>query len=747
MARDDCGSAVKPKRVAGSYPLPSTKSCVDIDCVTTALIQVETVDATGYAASVAWHLMNPDGTAGAVYTGALDFVPCSVNRVKVVDSCDDALAPPTPPVDGALCDGTLVPIVVSNTVRTVPHPNFVQKVQLCEPQKDYEVERACNAAGEPVLVQYDAGVVPPTELSRTNMLTGLAEPAGTLRKCDSDEIEIVPLVACLNGVEITGISIVADATTPVITGELWRDQVTGLWGPLPAGAVVGKCCEPQKIVDAVHGCYEIAPNTVTTTPIAAEIVVAQAAEVAALDATLSTLINSFPAVGSFSGGNWVEPADTVAVNTLRVVSMVPPDFSGYIPACATIINIASRVTLVQTNIGGIFTVGTDGRIGTFLGGAFTTVDTLLGGIAAGASRTMVYNVTVPSGGSVVVGMQTTEGSTNPSGPRMTYTVTAQWQVTWNDTACPPTIGCAEFQRITTFNCDGTSTTQYWKDDADYTPISTDIKSGPCPENKIAVEVVGYNAPAGCRAIEIVKTISGCSGTIIKVDGYEMSGEAIPDFDATRVIAKCPAAQKLVLNSVHWAGPAANPAVTYSAFSFDNYPDISVDFPSTTSVADLYIHGIEHGPTQVWGTNGQALVNPTTPIPWANAQSAVDAFLAAVGIAAGSILVGNDGAGQPIIWFDTSVITQNDVAWWLGTSTPDNYTNKLRARNPQTFTAPSASGSCIEGKAWYSDITGELVKVTTLDGVVVTVDATTLKEGACPEVCEIAAPVGVVGSWG
>jgi hypothetical protein len=282
------------------------------------------------------------------------------------------------------------------------------------------------------------------------MLTGLAEPAGTLRKCDSDEIEIVPLVACLNGVEITGISIVADATTPVITGELWRDPVTSAWGPLPAGAVFGKC---------------------------------------------------------------------------------------------------------------------------------------------------------------------------------------------------------------------------------------------------------------------------------------------------------PAAQKLVLNSVHWAGPAANPAVTYSAFSFDNYPDISVDFPSTTSVADLYIHGIEHGPTQVWGTNGQALVNPTTPIPWANAQSAVDAFLAAVGIAAGSILVGNDGAGQPIIWFDTSVITQNDVAWWLGTSTPDNYTNKLRARNPQTFTAPSASGSCIEGKAWYSDITGELVKVTTLDGVVVTVDATTLKEGACPEVCEIAAPVGVVGSWG
>jgi hypothetical protein len=94
MARDDCGSAVKPKRVAGAYPLPSTKSCVDIDCVTTPLLQVETVDASGYAVSVAWHLMNPDGTAGAVYTGALDFVPCSVNRVKLVDACDAAAPPP-----------------------------------------------------------------------------------------------------------------------------------------------------------------------------------------------------------------------------------------------------------------------------------------------------------------------------------------------------------------------------------------------------------------------------------------------------------------------------------------------------------------------------------------------------------------------------------------------------------------------------------------------------------------------------
>ena len=360
----------------------------------------------------------------------------------VINVCSETSAD----VTGADCAGA--PITAKG-IQTIPHPTAVQLVKLCEPQKDYEVERACNAAGEPVLVQYDAGVVPPTELSRTNMLTGAPEPAGTLRKCDSDEVELVNLVACLNGVEIVGVAVMTDKDLPVMTGELWRDPATGAWGALPAGAVVGKCVE----------------------------------------------------------------------------------------------------------------------------------------------------------------------------------------------------------------------------------------------------------------------------------------------------------RKLHLNSVHWS-VAGTPAVTYSAFSFGNYPDLATDFNGTTSTADFYLHAIEHGATGVWGTDGLPFANPTTPVLWANAQTAVDAFLAATGLAAGSILIGNDGAGQPIIWFDTAVISEGDVAWWAGSSTPDNYTNKLKAATAQNFTAP-ASGKCVEGKAWYDESTGALVRINTLDGVDVTatVLAASLKEGSCPDVCEIGTPVGVVSTWG
>jgi hypothetical protein len=204
--------------------------CDTITCVTKTITFTQTP--AGCNATVVY-----TDKLGVVLSGVKE-VPCP-QKVEVVNS-----PPPTPiTITGADCAGA--PIVATGLpqqiVQSVPHPTAVQLVRLCEPQKDYEVERACNAAGEPVLVQYDAGIVPPLELSRTNMLTGLVEPAGTLRKCDSDEIELVPLKACLNGVSIVGVAVMTDAALPVMTGELWRDPTTNTWGALPAGAVIGEC--------------------------------------------------------------------------------------------------------------------------------------------------------------------------------------------------------------------------------------------------------------------------------------------------------------------------------------------------------------------------------------------------------------------------------------------------------------------------------------------------------------------------
>jgi hypothetical protein len=107
-------------------------------------------------------------------------------------------------------------------------------------------------------------------------------------------------------------------------------------------------------------------------------------------------------------------------------------------------------------------------------------------------------------------------------------------------------------------------------------------------------------------------------------------------------------------------------------------------------------------------------------------------LSAAGIPLGSILVGNDGAGQPIIWFDTAVISEGDIAWWAGPNTPDGYTNKLKATLTQNFSAPYGGGTCVEGKAWYDESTGNLVRLNTLDGadVTATVSSAALREGAC-----------------
>jgi hypothetical protein len=51
------------------------------------------------------------------------------------------------------------------------------------PMLDREFVTACNAAGQQVAVQYDVTVSPPVELSRWNLFTNAAEPAGALVKC------------------------------------------------------------------------------------------------------------------------------------------------------------------------------------------------------------------------------------------------------------------------------------------------------------------------------------------------------------------------------------------------------------------------------------------------------------------------------------------------------------------------------------------------------------------------------------
>jgi hypothetical protein len=223
--------------ICPSAPQVTTGLCVASGCDTITCV-TKTITFTQTLAGC---------NAAVVYTDKLGVVLTSVKEVPCPQKVEVTNLTPAPPpqitIAGVDCAGAPVAAtgLTQQIVQTVPHPTAVQLVKLCTPQKDYEVERACNYAGEPVLVQYDAGVVPPLELSRTNMLTGLAEPAGTLRRCDDDDIELVPLKACFEGQEITGVAIIADRLQPFVISELWRLPGYGGWGSLPSGAVIGEC--------------------------------------------------------------------------------------------------------------------------------------------------------------------------------------------------------------------------------------------------------------------------------------------------------------------------------------------------------------------------------------------------------------------------------------------------------------------------------------------------------------------------
>jgi hypothetical protein len=179
--------------------------------------------------------------------------PCCGQTNQTLADILDALPPPPvlTSVVATNCAGgdVTVPNVNTQVTRVLQETGTVFDVRICAPAGTRDVEKACNAAGESVILTYDTQTVPPTELSRWNLTTNAAEPAGPLGKCDvdDDQIETVELKACLNGVSIPGFAIVTDATTQTVTGEQWRDPVTGVWGALPAGAVIGEC--PTVVVD------------------------------------------------------------------------------------------------------------------------------------------------------------------------------------------------------------------------------------------------------------------------------------------------------------------------------------------------------------------------------------------------------------------------------------------------------------------------------------------------------------------
>lgn len=69
-------------------------------------------------------------------------------------------------VTGVDCDGASVTAEATSTVQTVPHPDFVQKVQICTPSIDPEIVCLSNDGGVTIIkgvVEFDTSTIPTTK--------------------------------------------------------------------------------------------------------------------------------------------------------------------------------------------------------------------------------------------------------------------------------------------------------------------------------------------------------------------------------------------------------------------------------------------------------------------------------------------------------------------------------------------------------------------------------------------------------
>ena len=286
-ANFDCSDPPKKQpRAAGTYTVSTSFRCVDVDCVTTSIVQVETVSATGVTTSQ-WFVADAKGVPSTtVFTGdTTKKIPCEVARVKIVDAC--ATAPSGPPVPqgpltnqktitGADCVGAAVSSGVIGSVETIPNALAVQKTKDCDtplvlaglaaivtelqkPEFAPLVTQCRTPDGKRwahyTIMNEQTQVFSNQYLDITTGLAQTTAPVGL--DCSSDEkIDTVDLYACRNGVEIFGYALL-DTISRLVVGEVWRDPATGLWGALPAGSVVGKCQQSSLVLNAVWRCEEL----------------------------------------------------------------------------------------------------------------------------------------------------------------------------------------------------------------------------------------------------------------------------------------------------------------------------------------------------------------------------------------------------------------------------------------------------------------------------------------------------------
>ena len=142
---------------------------------------------------------------------------------------------------------------------------------------------------------------------------------------------------------------------------------------------------------------------------------------------------------------------------------------------------------------------------------------------------------------------------------------------------------------------------------------------------------------------------------------------------------------------------------YMGYDFD----IPNDFSGTNNALDLYLHAIEINGTFYFYP--PAVTNPTTPILTFGNQSAIQSFLnsslVSSGFSANDLIFVVNPDNTITIWVSPSY-TIGGNEFWMGTSVPDNYTNKYFPVIPTTHSFPGGKTQA------------QLVKYKTSTGVII-----------------------------
>lgn len=208
--------------------------------------------------------MTAQGVLSSEYFEASDCttpIALPVEEVPAPDSLADVVAAvqegnngavtPTPlltPVTAQDCAGGALTENVNQAVLTIPHPNAVQKVQICNATPEFLRTEAvlCDPAGANVLVitiwpENAAPGTPPVVEAYNQDGTPYGGAIADLVKCPGEKFDIVQDDACAAQVGYTRVSFFdVTAQPPTLVATLWRDA-SGAVVPEPAGVTIGEC--------------------------------------------------------------------------------------------------------------------------------------------------------------------------------------------------------------------------------------------------------------------------------------------------------------------------------------------------------------------------------------------------------------------------------------------------------------------------------------------------------------------------